>query len=132
MLGMDGAEFVEKIESIPDNEEAAYIALVGEKTALQLGIGVSPTNSMLLARALMGMEPDEPDLEEEEVADAISEVVNILGGQVKNIMSEKATVNLGLPMFMQGKMFVKDSTDIKVAKVVLGEIPILVLVLKSD
>ena len=132
MLGMENASFIEEIDKIPENEEAAYIALVGEKTSLQLGIGISKKNSMLLARALMGIKSDEPDLEEDEVADAISEVVNILGGQVKNIMSKQATVNLGLPMFMQGKMFIKDSIDIKIAKVKLGNILIFVLVLKSD
>ncbi|MBN2801812.1 MAG: chemotaxis protein CheX [Deltaproteobacteria bacterium] len=132
MLGMDEATFIEEITKLPDNEEAAYIALVGEETAVQVGIGASPENSMLVARALMGMEPDEPDLEEDEVADAISEIVNILGGQVKNIMSDHANVNLGLPMFMHGKLYVKESTDIKIAKIKLGEIPILILVLKSD
>ena len=38
MLFMDSATLLEKMDKIPDNDEAAYIALVGEKTSLQANI----------------------------------------------------------------------------------------------
>ena len=132
MLGMDDFEMLAIKDKLPDRKNAAYIALVGQSTAVQIGLGASVEGCQQLARSLMCMEPEEEDLPEDEVADAISEIANILAGQVKTIISlgdEK--INLGLPMFIRGVMSVSDTTQAVSADVRLGNIPATLLVLKS-
>jgi CheY-specific phosphatase CheX len=133
MLGLSGAKIIEISGTLPQSESAAYIALVGEKTAIQVGLSATPDNSQLLAKALMGMEPEEEDLETAEVADAFSEIANILAGQVKTKMADaQDPVNLGLPMFIRGDLSIPENTEVSIAKATMGDIPVTLLVLKNN
>ncbi len=91
----------------PDCEFAAgsCIALVGEEGSLQMGLGASQENAMKLGRALFGMEPDEEDLSEQDLGDALGEIVNVVAGGVKTRMSEHAvSMQLGLPLLLHGRV----------------------------
>lgn len=133
MLGMNGTELISIQNRLPDQENAAYISVVGEKSAVQIGVGASPENVQILAKALMGMEPDEEDLAPDEVSDAFSEITNILAGQVKTVIGKKSdiVVNLGIPMFIRGELHVSEASEIKVAFAKMGDVPVTFLVMKS-
>ncbi len=132
-LGLDNTELIGIKEAPPENDGSAYIALVGEKTSIQLGILSNKEGCQLMARTLLAMEPEEEDLEESEVADAVSEIANILAGQVKTIMAQKdASVNLGIPIFVHGGIEVTEAMNIAAADMKLGSIPVTFLVLKTD
>ena len=133
MLGMSGAELVGMHEKFPGEENAAYISVVGEQSAVQIGVGASPENVQVLAKALMGMTPDEDDLDPEEAVDAFSEITNILAGQVKTHIGKKSdmVVNLGIPIFIKGELHIPDSSEIKIADAKIGDVPVTFLVMKS-
>ena len=133
MLGMSGAELVGVHDKLPGQENAAYISVVGEQSAVQIGLGASPENVQLLAKALMGMGPDEEDLDPEEATDAFSEITNILAGQVKTHIGKKSdiVVNLGIPMFVTGELHVPDTSEIKIAEAKIGDVPVTFLVMKN-
>jgi CheY-specific phosphatase CheX len=134
MLGFESADVIQMTEQLPKEGTAAHIALVGENVAAQVGIVTSAEHCQELARALMGMEEDEEDLQEDEVADAVSEMANIMAGQVKTRMAEANNiVNLGLPIFVRGELsFKEEGTELLAAEAKLGDIPVTFLVLLHD
>jgi CheY-specific phosphatase CheX len=108
------------------------IALVSDSASVQLGIASTKEGCQALARALLAMDPDEEDLPEEDVADAIGEVANIVAGQVKSAMSDTdASLRIGLPLFVQGKVDYSDEVESAVADLNIGPVPVTFIVLKS-
>jgi CheY-specific phosphatase CheX len=134
MLGLSGSEVIGTQDAIPQHGSAAYISIVGNDSAVQLGVGATPTSCQSLVKALMGMEPEDEDLDQEEVTDAFSEIINILAGQVKTIIGKKsdASINLGIPMFVKGELHVPDSSEIQITDARIGDIPVSFLVMRSD
>ena len=134
MLGMSGTELLGMHDRLPGQENAAYISVVGEQSAVQIGLGASPENVQLLAKALMGMEPDEEDLDPEEATDAFSEITNILAGQVKTLIGKKSdmVVNLGIPMFIKGELHIPETSEVQVAEARIGDVPVTFLVMKNS
>lgn len=132
MLGMPGAQVIQIHNHLSEQENAAYISIVGEQSAVQIGLGASPANCQILVKALMGMEPDDEDLDSDEVIDAFSEITNILAGQVKTVIGKKSdiVVNLGIPMFIKGELHVPESSEIQIAEAKMGEVPVTFLVMK--
>ncbi|MBN2525474.1 MAG: chemotaxis protein CheX [Deltaproteobacteria bacterium] len=133
MLGMSGAELISIQKGLPEQENAAYISVVGEQSAVQIGVGATPENVQILVKALMGMTPEDEDLEADEVTDAFSEITNILAGQVKTVIGKKSdiVVNLGIPMFIKGELHVPESSEVQVAEAKIGDVPVTFLVMKS-
>ncbi len=131
-LGLEGVELVGIRKEPPDEQGSAHIALVGEQNSVQIGIASNINGCQELARTLLGMEPDEEDLAEDEVADAMGEIANILAGQVKTMMAERnITVNLGIPIFINGHVEVTTEKDVAAADIQLGAIPATIIVLTN-
>ncbi len=79
------------------------IALVGNESSMQIGMGGSAENCMKLARALFGLEPEEEDPSEQDLADALGEMANVVAGSLKTRMRDHAaSMQLGLPIVMHG------------------------------
>ncbi|MCP4602583.1 MAG: chemotaxis protein CheX [Proteobacteria bacterium] len=132
-LGLDGAELISIREGLPGESDSAYIALVGEKSSAQIGIASDAEGCQQIARTLLGMEPDEEDLSEEDVADAIGEIANILAGQIKTLMAEKSIdVVLGMPIFIQGRVKMTSDMEFAAADMHFGSIPVTVMILKDS
>jgi CheY-specific phosphatase CheX len=133
MLGMSGAELIATHDRMPSPGNAAYISVVGEQSAVQIGVGATPENVQVLAKALMGMTADEDDLDSDEAADAFSEITNILAGQVKTIIGKKSdiVVNLGIPMFIKGELYIPESSEVQIAEARIGDVPVTFLVMKN-
>ncbi len=132
-LGFDGSEFVGKRDNFPLNSKSALIALVSETVSIQLGVAATEESCQHLARALLAMEPDEDDLPEDDVADAVGEVANIVAGQVKTMMGEADTpIKLGLPLFITGKFDYPEDVEIALADVRVGPVPVTLMILKCD
>jgi CheY-specific phosphatase CheX len=131
-LGFDGAAFVGRREAMPADIKSAIIALVTDNVSVQLGIAATEEGCQRLARALLAMEPDEEDLPEEDVADAVGEVANIVAGQVKSVMGAgDATIKIGLPLFISGKIDHSDDVESALADILVGSVPVTLMVLKS-
>jgi hypothetical protein len=80
----------------------AHIPLIGGGQAFDLALVSSVEGCQALSRAMLGMGP-ETALRDAEIADAVGEIVNMLGGSMKRRLSKEfADLALGLPIFLHG------------------------------
>jgi CheY-specific phosphatase CheX len=109
----------------------AHIALVGERETAQLGLISSQEGCWNLARAFLGMERDE-SLSEEDMADALEEIINILAGGVKRrLIALDSSLKMGLPFFIQGHIMATPAQDRAIAAFRLGVVEGHLIVLRS-
>lgn len=80
----------------------AHIPMIGSGKAYDLAVVSTPAGCQALARAILYMPPNAP-IKDGEVADAVGEIVNMMGGTVKRrIAGLGAELELGLPLFLHG------------------------------
>ncbi len=86
-----------------DVEYGSGIALTAENGGWQLAVMGSKNGCQLLTRALFAMEDgEEPEMED--MADAMGEIANVAAGVLKSSRAAAGQkVQLGLPLFMEGK-----------------------------
>ena len=109
----------------------AHIPLIGEGHAFDMALVASPESCKALARAILCMAPDAP-VKDAEVADAIGEIVNMLGGGVKRRMSgHGAELVLGLPIFLHGYIQPTERMIVTALPVRMGTIDTMVLIAGS-
>jgi CheY-specific phosphatase CheX len=125
--GAPGEEF----EAADGSSPAVYIAILGDRTSIHLGISTTSAGSRALVRALLGMRSTEP-IEEKEVVDGLSEILNILAGKVKSRMSPRDhSLRLGLPMYIVGQIQMTANMEKSAADVRLGPVPCQILVFRN-
>ncbi|MCE9572010.1 MAG: chemotaxis protein CheX [Deltaproteobacteria bacterium] len=97
----------------------ALVPIVSAMEPVQIGLFSSEEGCSAIARALLGSGPDEA-MSRPDMIDAVSEVVNMLAGNVKARVSRYAShAALGLPTFVHGPVEapsqqVVDSLTIKI------------------
>lgn len=129
-LGIEQVAVNGVVAAMPSNQPIALIALAGSQSSVQLGLSASPEACQAISKMLLGMEMDEPDLESGEVADAMGEAANILAGQVKSLMScVDSSLNLGIPIFIRGQIDKSADSEVGLAHIHIGDIPIGVVVI---
>ncbi len=97
-LGMDVAEAVRREEPSTDSRSTASIDLRCPTGSWRISIASDTDGCQTLARTLLGLEPEEEDLPDADVADAFGEVLNILaGGLKKRLSGAEGDIFLGLP-----------------------------------
>lgn len=112
----------------PESEPAAYVAILGERCSMHLGISASMEGCRALVRALLGMRQKDP-ITDTEVVDGMSEILNIAAGKVKSRMVVRdGSLKLGLPIFVQGQVGLGESTEKATAEVRIGPVPCRLLV----
>lgn len=108
----------------PRGIEGAYLALVGQEDAIQIGLTSSAEGCQALSKALLAMAADDADLEPPDVADAMCEIVNIIAGGLKaRVHGMMSPIKLGLPIFVKGTVQPSGRIVVLVAEVVAGHIP---------
>jgi len=80
----------------------AYLALLGHDTSLQVGLLSDASGCQLLSKMLLGMAPEEENLSDSDIADAMCELINVIAGGIKRRVSDRLQINLGLPLFVAG------------------------------
>lgn len=128
-LGFPGMTVTGRHER-PPALRGAYLGLVGPTGAVQIGLAASPEGCQALAKGLMGMGPADAPLPDNEMADAVCEIINIVAGGFKARVRDRASpLQMGLPLFIQGAVQSTDRVAVRVAEVTLGDVPaVLVLV----
>lgn len=105
----------------PAGLQGAYLGLVGPAGAIQVGVAGDEGTCQALAAGLLMLEPGAEPLPAGEMADAMSEIVNIVAGGFKARVRDRASpLQLGLPVFFRGAPQVTDHTAIAAAEVDLG------------
>ena len=109
----------------------SYVSLVGKVYVLQLGICSNENGLKAIAGMMMGMKPAESGaLTEDELADAIGEIGNILCGSVKKKLASKdASLQIGIPILVRGQVEVSSSIQSMDSDVSVGEVPVRMVVL---
>ncbi|HZR79899.1 MAG TPA: chemotaxis protein CheX [Candidatus Binatia bacterium] len=98
MLGLGEHEVLGPVER-PDRELCgAYLPMHTTEGALYVGILSDTSGIRALANALLGEDLD-AEIAEPELIDAVGEVANIVGGQMKSQVPNGGTAQLGLPIF---------------------------------
>lgn len=115
-LGLERVDVRRYSERSPEGMGGAYIPLVSEEHSVQLAVISDPAGCYALARLLLMMEPDE-ELSEPDMADAMGEWINIVGGGVKTRMIEAAPgLALGLPVFIHGYVLPTQHMEMTIAE----------------
>jgi len=86
-----------------DLEYGSCISLVGPGKSWNLALFGSAASCRIMGRALLGMDADE-EIGNEELADALGEILNMMAGVAKRKMpgADSQSLQLGLPMFLAG------------------------------
>jgi len=109
-------------------QPAAYVAILGERCSMHLGISTSMEGCRALVKALLGLRQKDV-ITDTEVVDGMSEILNIAAGKVKSRMVVRdGSLKLGLPIFVQGQVGLGDSTEKATADVRIGPVPCRLLV----
>jgi hypothetical protein len=104
----------------------AHLALVGVGEGYDLALVASAEGCRDLSRAILGMPAGAP-LRDAEVADAVGELVNMLGGTVKRRLSRSDLV-LGLPLFIHGYIEPSDRLTVIALPTRFGAIDAMVMI----
>jgi len=122
-LGLEAAGERERVDRLPVGLTTACVALVGERTMIQLGVSVTEGDAGRIAAAMLGIEEDDGALGCEDVADALGEVANVYAGGLKIRMEGRAPqLAIGLPMVLHGRIDVPADTETRVATVRWGSV----------
>jgi hypothetical protein len=106
-----------------DPRPAAYVAILGDRCSMHLGISATMGGCRSLVRALLGMRQKD-EITDAEVVDGMSEILNIAAGKVKSRMVVRdGSLKLGLPMFVQGQVGLGEGTERAAADVLVGPVP---------
>lgn len=111
-----------------ETRPAAYVAILGERCSMHLGISSTMDGCRALVRALLGMRQKDA-ISDSEVVDGMSEILNIAAGKVKSRMVVRdGSLKLGLPIFVQGQVGLGESTERASIDVMIGPVPCKLLV----
>ena len=129
-LRFDGAPQAEAGAPAAGVKPAAYVAILGDRCSMHLGISSSMDGCRALTRALLGMRQRDA-ISDAEVVDGMSEILNIVAGKVKSRMAARdGSLKLGLPLFVQGQVGMGDETERLSADVLVGPVPCQLLVFR--
>lgn len=111
VLGWETFSFGEPRVEAPPKQPGAFITLISDENAIQVGITTSLEGCGEMARALMCYEDGE-ELDPSELIDALGEMANILAGSMKTRMNDRdSKLQLGLPVFVDG--YVEGSPNVE-------------------
>ena len=128
-LGFEAPQMGDNGGELKGANQGAYVALIGEDN-MQMGILSDAEGCKAMARALLAMEPDE-EIGDADVADAMGEVMNIVGGGVKTRMAQyDPSLKLGLPLFIDGRILASGQFEEAGVGVSLGPINAQLIVLR--
>lgn len=118
-LGLDATLVGETRSGYPSEGAGAAVGIIAD-SPMQVGVFGTEAACQAMGRALLGMTPEEADLPETDLADALGEVVNIVAGSMKTRL-KLGTAKLGLPLFVKGRIESGGGAQVRVAHVRFGD-----------
>ena len=110
----------------------AYIGLTAPNQAVQVGLVARPEALQAIAKAMLGMAPEDEDLPSSDVADAVGELANIFAGAIKQRMLPRVgALGLGLPLFINGHIEPTEKLTIQAVDLQLGSVASSLLVIRE-
>lgn len=100
MFEAEGLDVLSISEQLPEQTSGAFISIAGGQQSVQLGVLCGPAERQALAQKFLG---DDTLLGQDDLADAMREIANIVAGGLKSAMLEyDPCLALGLPLFVEG------------------------------
>lgn len=121
-LGFDRCEIRSQGSAVPDGVVGAYLPLGTSEQPMQVGFLSDPAGCQTLAKAFLGMAPEDEDLGASDLSDAISELANVVAGGIKRRVPGGVDLKLGLPLFVKGSVQANDHLAILTAELALGPV----------
>jgi chemotaxis protein CheY-P-specific phosphatase CheC len=129
-LGYKGSEVLSYPKDIPDGNCGSYIPLRRNEESIRLCLLMDQRGRQAIARSLFCMSPGDDDLDEQDVGDALGEILNIMSGLIKAHMGAKAVeqnqakveVKIGLPGLLSNASSVTTAPESSIAKVRIGPV----------
>ncbi|MGV0950232.1 MAG: chemotaxis protein CheX [Azonexus sp.] len=114
-LSFEEGEVVATETSLRSLVSGSLIALVGNQNSVEVGLCATEDNCVNLARALLGMEPEDEELSRADLDDALGEMVNIMAGALKARMDGRVpAMQIGLPIVFQGMLGASTNAEVMV------------------
>jgi Chemotaxis phosphatase CheX len=111
--------------------QGSYVPIQGPGFSMHIGLVSDLTDCTNLARALLGLEPEE-NATLDEVVDAIGELANMLAGGVKSrLIGREPSQQIGLPIFIDGTIRSTPNMETAVGMIAMGSNRVNVLVVRS-
>ena len=131
-LNHEGCEIASRQYDLPwRNTLGAYVPLVGKDYSLQLGLVSTPDGCHTIARSLLTRPPHEL-ITEEDMADAIREVVNIVAGSTKKrVEGDVPKSTLGLPLFINGHIQITKEQQAGSEMIKIGDVTAYLMVVRQ-
>jgi hypothetical protein len=130
-MGQSDIEVKQRAAVIPEQMPGAFIPLMAPDESVQVGLVSTPEGAQKMARLMLQMGQGEP-LSQADLADALGEATNILAGFVKrNMQVHLKSVQLGLPLYVNGHLETTERVRAMVTHLQMGEIPVAVIVLRA-
>jgi CheY-specific phosphatase CheX len=106
----------------------AFVQVVCTEGPVLLGITGTSTSCHGLAKLMLSMSPDDP-IEEVDANDAVGELINIAAGGVKTRLAQQlGNIELGLPVFLSGRLRAIGRIAVESIEVKIGPYPCELLV----
>lgn len=110
----------------------ALVPIVSAMEPVQIGLFSSEDGCAAVARALLGSSPTDP-LSRADMIDAVSEIVNMLAGNVKARVSRYAShAALGLPTFVHGPVEAPSQQVVDALTIKVGTTAAQVVIVRSS
>lgn len=131
-LGLDGCSPQGERPGAPEGLKGAHISMVSPETNLQLLLQGTDETNLALARAMLGMEPDE-ELSMEDAAECVCELANQLAGCLqRRVTAELGELRIGLPVFVDGDIKETSQTRSTTHEFSFGDIPVSLVVVAAN
>ena len=131
-LSISSFQKIKRDKAIPDGAAGAFIPLVGEHgSSVQLGLFSNDEGCSQLARRLLQLGPKDAAPAQEDVVDAMSEIANMVAGNLKRRPQlEAESMSIGLPLFLRmGEVGMGTRECVAVGHCRLGTIDVSVAIL---
>lgn len=134
-LGLEeGAVQMSKpVNTPPKGLSGAFLTMVSLDDTLQLGMASNKNGCKSISGALMGMTPRQMEaLSNEDIVDAMGEVVNIIAGMVKTKMENiNPRINIGLPVFLTGNIEPSHQQEAGAIEIKIGDVKTQIVVIRQ-
>lgn len=105
---------------LPPEFSGAFLQMVAPDDPVLIGLIGPDISCYTLSKVLLGMEPND-DLAESDMNDAMGELINVAAGGLKSRMGERGpTLQLGLPLFLNGRLRTGGNIGVEVITAQIG------------
>jgi hypothetical protein len=109
----------------------ALVSVASDRTSIQVGILSTRGGHAAVARTMLAIEPSE-EVAEDDIADAIRELTNLVAGGLKRAMIDRDSgLRIGLPVFIHGAVEKTASLELAVQYLNLSGESVAIVVLQA-